>query len=65
VSDLPGNALDIADLFLEEAGVAVTLGVDFGEGASEYLRVSYATDIEAIADAIRRIEATLETIELA
>ena len=63
VSDLPGDALDIADLLLEEAGVAVTPGVDFGEEAADYLRVSYATDIEAIEKAIRRIGATLETVE--
>jgi aspartate/methionine/tyrosine aminotransferase len=64
VSDLPGDALDIADFLLEEAGVAVTPGVDFGEEAAEYLRFSYATDIEAIEEAIRRIEAALETGEL-
>ena len=64
VSDLPGDALDIADLLLEEAGVAVTPGVDFGEEASDYLRFSYATDLEAIEDAIRRIEAVLETSAL-
>lgn len=63
VSDLPGDALDVADLFLEEAGVAVTPGVDFGEEAAEYLRFSYATDIEAIEEAIRRIDALLETVE--
>jgi aspartate/methionine/tyrosine aminotransferase len=65
VSDLPGDALDIADFLLEEAGVAVTPGVDFGEEAADYLRFSYATDIEAIEEAIRRIEAVLETGELA
>ncbi len=64
VSRLPGDALEIADLLLEEAGVAVTPGVDFGEGAAEYLRFSYATDIESIEEAIRRIDALFETSEL-
>jgi aspartate/methionine/tyrosine aminotransferase len=64
VRELPGSALDVADLFLEAAGVAVTPGVDFGDEAAEYLRVSYATDIEAIEEAIRRIERLLETSEL-
>lgn len=65
VSDLPGESLDIADFLLEEAGVAVTPGVDFGESATDYLRLSYATDIESIEEAIRRIEAVLETSDLA
>jgi aspartate/methionine/tyrosine aminotransferase len=63
VSDLPGDAVSIADLLLEEAGVAVTPGVDFGEGAADYIRLSYATDLEAIEEAIDRIEAVLETVE--
>jgi aspartate/methionine/tyrosine aminotransferase len=63
VSDLPGDALDVADLLLEEAGVAVTPGVDFGDRAAEYLRFSYATDVEAIEEAIARIERLLETVE--
>ncbi len=61
VSDVPGDALDIADFLLEEAGVAVTPGVDFGDGAADYLRFSYATDIDAIEEAIDRIDAALET----
>ncbi|MFB6101158.1 MAG: pyridoxal phosphate-dependent aminotransferase [Haloplanus sp.] len=63
VSDLPGDALDVADLFLDEAGVAVTPGVDFGTGAADYLRLSYATDLDAIEEAIRRIDALLATVE--
>jgi aspartate/methionine/tyrosine aminotransferase len=62
VSDLPGDALDVADLFLE-AGVAVTPGVDFGDAASDYLRFSYATDVDAIETAIERIDALLATVE--
>jgi len=63
VSDLPGDALDVADLLLEEAGVAVTPGVDFGDRAADYLRLSYATDAEAIEAGIARIERLLETVE--
>jgi len=62
VSDLPGDALDVADLFLE-AGVAVTPGVDFGDAAADYLRFSYATDAAAIETAIERIDALLATVE--
>jgi len=63
VSDLPGDALDVADLLLEEAGVAVTPGVDFGDEAADYLRFSYATDAEAIETAIERIDGLLATVE--
>ncbi|MEF8857066.1 MAG: pyridoxal phosphate-dependent aminotransferase [Haloplanus sp.] len=62
VSDLPGDALDVADLFLE-AGVAVTPGVDFGDEAADYLRFSYATDLDAIETAIERIDGLLATID--
>ncbi|AXR81117.1 pyridoxal phosphate-dependent aminotransferase [Natrarchaeobaculum sulfurireducens] len=64
VSDLPGETLEIADLFLEEAGVAVTPGVDFGEHASDYLRFSYATDIESITEAVDRLERLLERTDV-
>jgi aspartate/methionine/tyrosine aminotransferase len=63
VSGLPGDAVDVADLFLEEAGVAVTPGPDFGEEASDYLRLSYATDADAIREAVDRIDALLATVE--
>ncbi|MEF8840317.1 MAG: pyridoxal phosphate-dependent aminotransferase [Haloarculaceae archaeon] len=63
VTDLPGDALDVADLLLEEAGVAVTPGMDFGDRAADYVRLSYATDVGAIEAAIARIERVLETVE--
>jgi len=63
VSDLPGDALDVADLLLEEAGVAVTPGVDFGDEAADYLRFSYATDADVIETAIDRIDRVLATVE--
>jgi aspartate/methionine/tyrosine aminotransferase len=62
VSDLPGDALDVADLFLK-AGVAVTPGVDFGDEAADYLRFSYATDLDAIETAIERIDGLLATVD--
>jgi len=63
VSDLPGDAIDVADCFLEEAGVAVTPGVDFGDEATDYVRLSYATDAAAIETAIERIDRLLETVD--
>ncbi len=50
------DSLDMSRRILEEAGVAVTPGIDFGEGAKEYLRFSYANSIENIREGMDRIE---------
>ncbi|MEF8853399.1 MAG: pyridoxal phosphate-dependent aminotransferase [Haloarculaceae archaeon] len=63
VGDLPGDSLDVADAFLEEAGVAVTPGLDFGERAADYVRVSYATDTGSVKEGARRIGKLLGTVE--
>jgi aspartate/methionine/tyrosine aminotransferase len=63
VHDLPGDSLTVADTLLEEAGVAVTPGVDFGERAADYVRLSYATDTESVKEGARRIEKLLATVE--
>ena len=49
-------ALDI----LEQAGVAVTPGSDFGAGGEGYLRFSYANSLENIAEGLNRIERYLK-----
>ncbi|WP_232685917.1 pyridoxal phosphate-dependent aminotransferase [Halobacterium zhouii] len=61
VSDLPGDAFDVADVFLEEADVAMTPGPDFGPGAEDYLRASFATNTADVREAIERIDALLAT----
>jgi aspartate/methionine/tyrosine aminotransferase len=79
VSDLPGDVLeqrsrasrtssgkafDAADFFLEEAGVAMTPGPDFGTNAEGCLRVSYATSEEKLAEASERMQTALERVEV-
>ena len=64
VSELPGDAFDAADFFLEEAGVAVTPGPDFGSNARDCLRVSYANSAEQLEKASERIQKALESVEL-
>jgi aspartate/methionine/tyrosine aminotransferase len=59
VSDLPGDSFEIADRFLEEAGVALTPGPDFGELAEDTLRASFATSTADIQDAIERLDPLL------
>ncbi|HWR26534.1 MAG TPA: pyridoxal phosphate-dependent aminotransferase [candidate division Zixibacteria bacterium] len=41
---------------LEEAGVAVTPGIDFGDGAEGYIRFSYASGQDNIKEGMDRIE---------
>lgn len=41
---------------LEETGVAVTPGIDFGNGAEGYLRISYACSTETLKEGLRRLE---------
>ncbi len=50
-------ALDI----LEKTGVALTPGIDFGEGAEGFLRFSYSSPLEQIDEAITRIADYLQT----
>ncbi|HER34785.1 MAG TPA: pyridoxal phosphate-dependent aminotransferase [Halothiobacillaceae bacterium] len=50
---------DAQDRFLQEAGVATIAGTSFGAWGEGYLRFSYASSIENIREAIRRIRACL------
>jgi len=50
------NVHEFAFRILEEAGVAVTPGVDFGPGGAEYIRISYANSLENIAEGMNRLE---------
>lgn len=54
-SKINTDSHELAFDILENAHVAVTPGVDFGEGGEGYLRFSYATSISNIKEGIRRI----------
>jgi (5-formylfuran-3-yl)methyl phosphate transaminase len=45
---------------LEEAGVAVAPGVDFGPNLEGYIRISYSTSIENIREGLDRLERYLQ-----
>lgn len=49
------NSHELAFDILENAHVAVTPGIDFGEGGEGYLRFSYATSISNIKEGINRL----------
>jgi aspartate/methionine/tyrosine aminotransferase len=48
---------DLADLLLEEAGVACLNGGSFGAHGEGYLRFSFANSIENLLEAAKRIKA--------
>lgn len=56
-----GDSMRFALELLEKAGVAVTPGIDFGENAEGYIRFSYATSLENIAEGMNRLEKYLAT----
>ncbi|MCG7852482.1 MAG: aminotransferase class I/II-fold pyridoxal phosphate-dependent enzyme, partial [Methanosarcinaceae archaeon] len=49
------DSLTLSRRILEEAGVAVTPGIDFGDGAEGYLRFSYANSVENISEGMDRL----------
>ncbi|MFB6096560.1 MAG: pyridoxal phosphate-dependent aminotransferase [Haloferacaceae archaeon] len=59
----PGDAMDAAERLLEETGVATTPGVDFGDATSDYLRLSYATGMDRLREADRRVSAYLDRVD--
>ncbi len=54
-SKINPNSHELAFDILEKAKVAVTPGIDFGEGGEGYLRLSYATSTSNIKEGIRRL----------
>jgi aspartate/methionine/tyrosine aminotransferase len=60
VRDYTDDVMRFAFEILEEAGVAVTPGVDFGPGGAGYLRISYANSLENIDEGMTRLAAFLE-----
>ncbi len=53
------DVYEFAFQILEEAGVAVTPGVDFGPGGQGYIRISYANSLENIDEGMDRLQAFL------
>jgi len=62
VTGLGASSADVADHFLNVAGVACLDGAGFGAGGDGYLRLSYANSVEAIRDALDAIEASLPSL---
>jgi aspartate aminotransferase len=56
ISETGMGAKDLADLLLNEAGVACLSGGAFGEYGEGYIRFSYANSLENLMEAVARIE---------
>lgn len=50
------DSLQLAYRLLDEAGVALAPGIDFGPGGEGFLRVSYATSIDRLREGVSRLE---------
>jgi len=59
---LGDNSHKLAFDILEKAHVAVSPGIDFGQGGEGYLRFSYATSLECIGEGIKRLEKYIKGI---
>ncbi|HKQ33639.1 MAG TPA: pyridoxal phosphate-dependent aminotransferase [Thermodesulfobacteriota bacterium] len=55
VSDISRDSHSLAFDILEKAHVAVTPGIDFGQGGEGYMRFSYAASIADIEEGMRRL----------
>ncbi|MBU2499094.1 MAG: pyridoxal phosphate-dependent aminotransferase [Proteobacteria bacterium] len=53
---LSGNSYDLAFEILEKAGVGVSPGIDFGQNAEGYIRISYANSLENIKEGLDRLD---------
>jgi aspartate/methionine/tyrosine aminotransferase len=62
ISDTGMTGAELADKLLYEGGVCGLSGTAFGQVGKYHLRFSYATSRENIAEALRRIKATVEPI---
>lgn len=54
------DSVALAGRLLEEAGVAVAPGADFGAGGEGFLRFSYATSLERLGEGVRRLRTWAE-----
>ena len=59
---LGADSYKLAFDILERAGVGVTPGIDFGEGAEGHLRFSYANSSENLREGIRRLATYVEEV---
>ena len=60
VKHIAGSSYDLAFDILENAGVGVTPGIDFGQNAEGFLRLSYANSLDNIKEGLDRLQNYLD-----
>ena len=61
-SSLCDDSFEFAGRLLEEAAVAITPGLDFGNHLPEkHVRIAYTTSLEALQEGVRRMQKYLQT----
>ncbi|MDD3041979.1 MAG: pyridoxal phosphate-dependent aminotransferase [Methanosarcinaceae archaeon] len=55
-----GTGSEVAEMLLREAHVAVTPGIAFGPSGKDFIRISYATSVDRISEALIRMEKVFE-----
>jgi len=58
---IDSDSYKLAFKILEKTGVAVSPGIDFGQNAEGYIRLSYANSLENIKEGLNRLEGFLKT----
>jgi aspartate/methionine/tyrosine aminotransferase len=53
----------IAARLIDEAGVAVLAGTDFGSGGEGYLRLCYATSMEVLGESVEKIRQWFQSLK--
>jgi aspartate/methionine/tyrosine aminotransferase len=56
VKHITSSSYDLAFDILENAGVGVTPGIDFGQNAEGFLRLSYANSLDNIKEGLDRLQ---------
>jgi len=62
ISQFAANSYNLSFDILNKAGVAVTPGIDFGDGGEGYIRLSYATSRELIVEGVKRLDSYFKNI---
>lgn len=62
ISQFAANSYNLSFDILNKAGVAVTPGIDFGDGGEGYIRLSYATSRELIVEGVKRLAGYFKNI---
>jgi aspartate/methionine/tyrosine aminotransferase len=62
-NEFGSDSLILSRSILEDAGVAVTPGIDFGDGAEGFIRFSYANSLDNIREGMDRIEKYVNSLQ--